>query len=151
MSEGAGHSPSQMQWQWHELWYKRRSSYRQPPSCRPFCSTQRMTQTGSRAGDRVEVAPGLTCSRRLPSVKKGCCGRNTTPWGPKQVSILMLPAQRHTHVKPAVPASNYPLPLPAVANKSPKRHICNTGQSNESQSKICDRDGWLHRTFTITR
>lgn len=41
-----------------------------------------------------------------------------------------------------------------VANKSLKRCTCNTGQSNESQSRVCDRDGWLqciNDTFTITR
>lgn len=41
-----------------------------------------------------------------------------------------------------------------VANKFQKRCICNTEQSNERQSRVCNRDGWLQcisDTFTITR
>ena len=46
---------------------------------------------GSHLG--VGVGPRLTCSRRVPSVKKGFCGRNSTPWGPKSISICTEPME----------------------------------------------------------
>lgn len=106
-----------------------------------------MTPAGSSAEARVETDPGLTCSRRLPSVKKGRCGRKMTPRGPKQVSILMLPAETHSwHACSAsqqLPTSPWVALPHEAANKSQRRHICYTGQNNESQSRVCDRDRGL--------
>lgn len=90
---------------------------------------------------RSRTSPGLTCSRRLPSVKKGRCGRNTTPRGPKQVSILMLPAQRHTSSRQRQPATpHHPLcsPAPWSSHQTPEQGT--TEQSNERQSRICNTE-----------
>lgn len=56
-------------------------------------------------------------------------------------------------VTPHPPRPRAALPQ-EVANKFQKRCICNTEQSNERQSRVCNRDGWLQcisDTFTITR
>jgi len=124
MSEGAGHSPSETQqrWQsWEQSWGHSRSS--------PWAHLLTQASIG-------EEGP-LWQEHHSPRAKAG--------------QHLDAPCTE-THSLQAYSASQQ-LPTPCavlhheVANKPQKRWICNTGQSNESQSTVrhTETDGWLQR------
>lgn len=149
MSEGAGHSPSEMQRRWHELRQREGAATGILPLAGPSAARRFVEHDHSwkQSWGQSRGSPWAHLLTQASVSEEGPLRQEHHSPGAKAGQHLDAPCTE-THSCQACSASQQLPTTPCavlpheVANKSQKRYICNTGQSNESQSRVCDRDGW---------